>query len=224
QEIKFGWKIVVGSIVGFFGAALGSVGGTQHWTCPFIDYDLALLFQPMLMLGISIGVAFNVMFTNWMVTVLLIILFLGTAAKALMKGIETWKKETMMKKKSTKSPNESFVWGVASFGQLLLGTLVPFIPTYVCSYMQSAFPAVVKIVIPFAPLFVVLAASLLACNFILWASVFSESVVRLKASMVAVTLPADLSLMAHAQTVLSREVGVVIISVLLVHIAGFFVG
>ncbi|CAL9027046.1 unnamed protein product [Prunus brigantina] len=31
----------------------------------------------MLMLGISIGVAFNVMFANWMVTVLPIILFLG---------------------------------------------------------------------------------------------------------------------------------------------------
>jgi len=27
QEMKFGWRIVVGSIVGFFGAALGSVGG-----------------------------------------------------------------------------------------------------------------------------------------------------------------------------------------------------
>lgn len=27
QEMKFGWKIVVGSIVGFLGAALGSVGG-----------------------------------------------------------------------------------------------------------------------------------------------------------------------------------------------------
>ncbi|KAI5319561.1 hypothetical protein L3X38_039269 [Prunus dulcis] len=26
-EMNFGWKIVVGSIVGFFGAALGSVGG-----------------------------------------------------------------------------------------------------------------------------------------------------------------------------------------------------
>ncbi|CAL2279823.1 unnamed protein product [Prunus armeniaca] len=50
------------------------------------------------------------------------------------------------------------------------------------------------------------------------------NVVRLKASMVAVTLPADLSLMAHAETVLSGEVGVVILSVLLVHIAGFFVG
>ena len=44
---------------------------------PIIDYDLAVLFQPMLMLGISIGVAFSVIFADWMVTVLLIILFLG---------------------------------------------------------------------------------------------------------------------------------------------------
>ncbi|KAF2302295.1 hypothetical protein GH714_034010 [Hevea brasiliensis] len=110
-EMEFGWKIVVGSIVGFFGAALGSVGGVggggifvpmltliigfdpksstaiskcmimgaagstvyynlrlRHPTLdmPLIDYDLALLFQPMLMLGISIGVAFNVMFADWM--------------------------------------------------------------------------------------------------------------------------------------------------------------
>lgn len=27
QEMKFGWQIVVGSIIGFFGAAFGSVGG-----------------------------------------------------------------------------------------------------------------------------------------------------------------------------------------------------
>ncbi|KAI5319543.1 hypothetical protein L3X38_039251 [Prunus dulcis] len=37
------------------------------------------------------------MFADWMVTVLPIILFLRRAAKALMKGVETWKKETMMK-------------------------------------------------------------------------------------------------------------------------------
>lgn len=48
---------------------------------PIIDYDLALLIQPMLMLGISIGVAFNVIFADWMVTVLLIILFLGKTDK-----------------------------------------------------------------------------------------------------------------------------------------------
>lgn len=44
---------------------------------PVIDYDLALLFQPMLVLGISIGVAFNVIFPDWMITILLIILFIG---------------------------------------------------------------------------------------------------------------------------------------------------
>ncbi|GFY86376.1 sulfite exporter TauE/SafE family protein [Actinidia rufa] len=120
-EMEFGWRVVVGSIIGFFGAALGSIGGVggggifvpmltliigfdpksstaiskcmimgaagstvyynlrlRHPTLdmPVIDYDLALLFQPMLMLGISIGVAFNVIFADWMVTVLLIILFL----------------------------------------------------------------------------------------------------------------------------------------------------
>ncbi|URE10949.1 hypothetical protein MUK42_23089 [Musa troglodytarum] len=67
---------------------------------PIIDYDLALLFQPMLMLGISIGVAFNVIFADWMVTVLLIILFIGTSSKAFLKGVETWKKETIMKKEA----------------------------------------------------------------------------------------------------------------------------
>lgn len=44
---------------------------------PIIDYDLAVLIQPMLMLGVSIGVAFNVIFADWMVTVLLIVLFIG---------------------------------------------------------------------------------------------------------------------------------------------------
>lgn len=44
---------------------------------PLIDYDLALLMQPMLILGISIGVAFNVIFADWMITVLLIIVFIG---------------------------------------------------------------------------------------------------------------------------------------------------
>lgn len=44
---------------------------------PIIDYDLALLFQPMLMLGITIGVELSVIFPYWLITVLIIILFLG---------------------------------------------------------------------------------------------------------------------------------------------------
>jgi len=49
----------------------------QSLDIPLIDYDLAMLIQPMLMLGISIGVIFNVVFPDWLVTALLIILFLG---------------------------------------------------------------------------------------------------------------------------------------------------
>ncbi|KAG0488977.1 hypothetical protein HPP92_007788 [Vanilla planifolia] len=143
--MNFGWQIIVGSLIGFFGAAFGSVGGVggggifvpmltliigfdpksstaiskcmitgaagstvyynlrlRHPTldAPLIDYDLALLFQPMLLLGISIGVIFNVVFADWMVTVLLIIIFLVTSTKAFMKGVETWKKETIMKKEA----------------------------------------------------------------------------------------------------------------------------
>ncbi|KAJ6711628.1 CEREBLON [Salix purpurea] len=147
-EMRFGWKIVLGSIIGFFGAACGSVGGVggggifvpmlsliigfdtksatamskcmitggaaatvyynlklRHPTLelPIIDYDLALLFQPMLVLGISIGVALNVIFANWMITILLIVLFIVTSTKAFFKGVETWKKETKTKKEATKS-------------------------------------------------------------------------------------------------------------------------
>ncbi|KAH1250880.1 Sulfite exporter TauE/SafE family protein 3 [Glycine max] len=112
-SMKYGWKIIVGTIVGFLGSAFGNVGGvggggifvpmltliigfdaksaiaiskcmitggataTRHPTLdlPVIDYDLALLFQPLLMLGISIGVSFNVIFPDWMLTTLLIISF-----------------------------------------------------------------------------------------------------------------------------------------------------
>ncbi|KAG5562607.1 hypothetical protein RHGRI_005363 [Rhododendron griersonianum] len=158
-EMKFDFRIVLGSIIGFFGAAFGSVGGVggggifvpmltliigfdaksataiskckdrhihliillgmimgaagstvyynlklRHPTLdmPIIDYDLALLVQPMLMLGISIGVAFNVIFADWMVTVLLIVLFVGTSTKAFFRGVDTWKKETIMKKEAAK--------------------------------------------------------------------------------------------------------------------------
>lgn len=44
---------------------------------PIIDYDLALLFQPMLMLGITVGVVLSVVFPYWLITVLIIILFIG---------------------------------------------------------------------------------------------------------------------------------------------------
>ena len=44
---------------------------------PILDYELALLFQPMLLLGITVGVALSVVFPYWLITLLIIILFLG---------------------------------------------------------------------------------------------------------------------------------------------------
>ncbi|XP_037493639.1 sulfite exporter TauE/SafE family protein 3 isoform X2 [Jatropha curcas] len=144
-KMTFGWRIVVGAIIGFLGAAFGSAGGVggggifvpmltlvigfdakssiaiskfmitgaaastvyynlneRHPTLemPVIDYDLALLFQPMLVLGVSIGVTLNVIFADWMITVLLIILFIFISTKAFLKGIQSWKKETIIKKEA----------------------------------------------------------------------------------------------------------------------------
>ena len=65
---------------------MGAVGSTVYYNLklryptldmPIIYYHLALLFQPMLMMGISIGIVFNGAFADWMVTILLIVLFLG---------------------------------------------------------------------------------------------------------------------------------------------------
>ncbi|KAL3651535.1 hypothetical protein CASFOL_004537 [Castilleja foliolosa] len=91
-------------------------------------------------------------------------------------------------------------------------------PILLGSYLQRTFPKPVKLMTPFAPLLAVLSASLLAC------SVFSENVVRLKSSVLGASLSSDLSPIRRAQAMISGELGVVVLSVLLVHFAGFFVG
>ncbi|KAI3977468.1 hypothetical protein MKX01_000381 [Papaver californicum] len=141
--MTFGWRIIAGTVVGFIGAAFGSIGGVggggiyvpmltliigfdpktsvpiskcmitgaalstvfynlkrRHPTLdmPLIDYNLTLLMQPMLMLGISIGVILSEIFADWMVTVLLIVLFIAMSTMSFFKGVQTWKKETILKK------------------------------------------------------------------------------------------------------------------------------
>ncbi|XP_024983956.1 sulfite exporter TauE/SafE family protein 4-like [Cynara cardunculus var. scolymus] len=91
---------------------------------PILDYDLALLFQPMLMLGITLGVALSVVFPYWLITVLIIILFLGTSSRSFFRGIEMWKDETILKKEMAK-PRETFV---NSRGELLIDTYEPLLP------------------------------------------------------------------------------------------------
>ncbi|PHT72361.1 hypothetical protein T459_23146 [Capsicum annuum] len=91
-------------------------------------------------------------------------------------------------------------------------------PILIGSYLQSKFPRAVKVVAPFAPLLAVLTSSLLAC------SVFSENVVRLRSSMAGMSVSSDLSLFNRVQAIFASEFGAVVVSVLLLHFAGFFVG
>ncbi|CAL4911391.1 unnamed protein product [Urochloa decumbens] len=95
--------------------------------------------------------------------------------------------------------------------KLSLSTLqVVVAPILLGSSIQTAFPSVVQFVTPFAPLMAVLASSLLAC------SVFSENFVRLRSTI------------ADASSVngdfFSGDIGAVMLSVFLLHFAGFFVG
>ncbi|CAI5462800.1 unnamed protein product [Closterium sp. Yama58-4] len=59
-----------------------------------IDFSIARLMQPMLLLGISIGVMCNVIFPPWLITVMLCVLLSFMTYKTLGKGIATWRKET----------------------------------------------------------------------------------------------------------------------------------
>ncbi|PHT37835.1 hypothetical protein CQW23_21408 [Capsicum baccatum] len=89
---------------------------------PILDYDLALLFQPMLMLGITLGVSLSVVFPYWLITVLIIILFMGTSSRSFFKAIEMWKEETMLKKSMKEVP-------VNSRGELIIDTVYePLVP------------------------------------------------------------------------------------------------
>lgn len=79
------------------GASAATVFYNFQATSRTIDYDLALIFQPMLMLGISIGVTCNVIFPNWLVTIFLLVIFTGTSLKTFLNAISLWKKETFEK-------------------------------------------------------------------------------------------------------------------------------
>ncbi|XP_015169920.1 uncharacterized protein [Solanum tuberosum] len=146
-DLEFGWRVIVGSVIGFFAVVFGSLGddrgdgifapmliliigfdpktSTAISVCmitgvsvatvllshpiiehPIIDSDLALLLTPMLLLGISIGVVLNVIFAEWMVIVMLIILIIVPSTRAFFKGVEVWKEENRMDKYWNTEPNE----------------------------------------------------------------------------------------------------------------------
>ncbi|XP_058091263.1 sodium/pyruvate cotransporter BASS2, chloroplastic-like isoform X1 [Magnolia sinica] len=91
-------------------------------------------------------------------------------------------------------------------------------PILLGSYMQSTFPNVVKMITPFAPLLAVLTSSLLT------SSVFSENVVCLKSSMLGATLGSGGGPLVLVRQIFTGELGGILLSVMLLHFAGFILG
>ncbi|CAO2177964.1 unnamed protein product [Urochloa humidicola] len=73
---------------------LACAGGNGAGGQRLIDYDIALLFQPCLLLGVSIGVVCNVMFPEWLITALFSLFLAFCTAKTCRAGLKIWRSET----------------------------------------------------------------------------------------------------------------------------------
>uniref|UniRef100_A0A0E0FU94 Sulfite exporter TauE/SafE family protein n=1 Tax=Oryza nivara TaxID=4536 RepID=A0A0E0FU94_ORYNI len=65
-------------------------GGHQ----PLIDYDIAVVSQPCLLLGVSVGVICNVMFPEWLITALFAVFLASATFKTYGTGMKRWRAET----------------------------------------------------------------------------------------------------------------------------------
>ncbi|XP_057960356.1 sulfite exporter TauE/SafE family protein 5-like isoform X4 [Malania oleifera] len=69
-------------------------------TCPryggktLIDYDIALLSEPCILLGVSIGVICNLVFPEWLITILFVVFLGWCTLKTFRNGILCWKSES----------------------------------------------------------------------------------------------------------------------------------
>jgi hypothetical protein len=76
------------------GGAVSNVLYNLFCTRGLIDYDIALLFQPCLLLGVSLGVVCNVMFPEWLITVLFSLFLAFCTAKTWRAGVKIWRTES----------------------------------------------------------------------------------------------------------------------------------
>lgn len=63
-----------------------------------IDYDLALLLEPCMLLGVSIGVICNLVFPNWLITILFAVFLAWSTMKTFANGVYYWRLESEMVK------------------------------------------------------------------------------------------------------------------------------
>ncbi|KAG2387586.1 hypothetical protein C9374_001180 [Naegleria lovaniensis] len=60
---------------------------------PLIDYQIAVIVEPIILAGSIVGVFLNVWFPNWSLTVMLLLVLLIVSYRSIKKGRQMWKKE-----------------------------------------------------------------------------------------------------------------------------------
>ncbi|KAK1667876.1 hypothetical protein QYE76_056035 [Lolium multiflorum] len=86
------------------GGAVSNVLYNLFCTRGLIDYDIALLFQPCLLLGVSLGVVCNVMFPEWLITALFSLFLAFCTTKTWRAGVKIWRTETVAARQDHKVP------------------------------------------------------------------------------------------------------------------------
>jgi hypothetical protein len=72
----------------------GGGSGQGQGQQPLIDYDIAVVSQPCLLLGVSVGVVCNVVFPEWLITVLFSLFLAFATFKTYGAGVRRWRAET----------------------------------------------------------------------------------------------------------------------------------
>lgn len=70
---------------------------------PLIDYEATMLLEPIALLGTTVGVLFNVMFPNWLTTILVVTVLILTTWRTTDRGIMLYKREYLNRFKDIKS-------------------------------------------------------------------------------------------------------------------------
>lgn len=79
------------------GVALNLMRDHPHeFNKPTVDFDIALLLQPNMLLGISIGVLLNNMLPFWLITVFLVGILVYTSYSTTKSGLMRWEKESQL--------------------------------------------------------------------------------------------------------------------------------
>lgn len=92
------------------------VKGNKNGGKTLIDYDIALLSEPCMLLGVSIGVICNVMLPEWLITIMFACFLAWSTFKTFKSGISYWKLESEGMRKNRCQKLES---GGASNGILI---------------------------------------------------------------------------------------------------------